>query len=101
MARMMATKSLGDEYLDRSSEKLLAGVAEYLLRLRIHQFDEAPAIDNHHRVGSRLQQAAKRGVGLRLIRRREQETGRASARFCSQRDHHVRPEAIAAFANPP
>src|SRR5207245_2245161 len=56
---MRSSKPLGHQNLNRLPEQLLTGVAEQLLRLRIHQQDAALPAHDHHRVRRRLQQTPK------------------------------------------
>ena len=58
---------LRDEGLDALPEQLLAGVAEELLGLGVHEDDLPAPVGDHHRVGRRLEEAAE--LGLHLLAR--------------------------------
>ena len=60
-------KTVGDEHLHLVAQKFLPRVAEELFRLRVDQDDLAVVVDDHHRVGRRLEQAAKFFLGAAAV----------------------------------
>ena len=54
-----AAEPLGHQDLDLPPQQLLAGVAEERLGLGVDQDDPAGRVDDHHRVGGRLQEPAE------------------------------------------
>ncbi len=56
-------RSLGHEQLDGLPQELAALVAEEPFGLRIHEQDPPAVVDDHHRVGRRLEQAAEGRLG--------------------------------------
>ena len=78
---VFAAEPLGHQDLDRAAEQFPAPVAEQRLGLGVDQPDRSGAVDDHHRVGRRLQQGAERlpGVGRLACR----GTRSANGRCCS------------------
>ncbi len=80
-----------DEHLDRSSQQVLPGVSEEGLGLRVDELDRARLVDDHHRVGRRLQQRPETLLGGPALahvahRRRDQQALRGLQR--AQADLH-------------
>ena len=59
---VLVAEALRHQHLDGLAEHLLAAVAEQLLGLAVHQLDRPAAVDDHHGVGGRLEQAAELGL---------------------------------------
>ena len=53
--RVLAAKPLGHEPFDGSPEELRPGIAEQLLRLRVHEHDVAVSVHDHDRIRSGLE----------------------------------------------
>ena len=66
--RVVAAEALGDEHLHGLAEELVPAIAEQSLRLRVHQDDPSRALDDDHRVGSRLQEPAELPLDLLAVR---------------------------------
>ncbi len=56
VTRVPAAEARGDEHLHRLPEQLAAAVAEEALGLGVDEHDAPLAVDDHHRVGGRLEQ---------------------------------------------
>ena len=76
---VLLQEARGDQDLDRPADDLLPAIAEQHLDLRVHQDDDAVAVDHDHRVGGSLEQPA--------------EVGRGPCTFVVR--HHLRPHAPA------
>ena len=79
-------EALRDDVRDRLAEELVAAVAELLLGLDVEQHDLAGLVDDDHRVGRRLEQAAV--LGRRLL-------DGLLARRPRRRRAHSRPRSVA------
>ena len=60
MPQMGLAEPFRHKKLHRLSKQLLAPIAEQIFRLGVDQHDLPAAVDNHHRIRSRLQQGAGR-----------------------------------------
>src|SRR5690606_8053721 len=68
MRRMLTAVALGHQHLNLLPDHLCPMISEESLRLRIDQADAPVLFNDHHRVGSRLEQAAKLRLGPTPLR---------------------------------
>src|SRR5712675_2079762 len=67
MGGMLAPKALGNEHLDRLTDKLVPLVAEQLLGLRVDENDAPLAIDDYDGVRSGLEESAELVLGAPAV----------------------------------